>query len=38
MGLAHCALGAGNSDLFARAAGTDYYSESSVGEFLLGAE
>ncbi|MGE5192190.1 MAG: SagB family peptide dehydrogenase [Deltaproteobacteria bacterium] len=37
MGLAPCALGGGNSDLFARAAGTDYYAETSVGEFLLGS-
>jgi SagB-type dehydrogenase family enzyme len=36
MGLAPCALGGGNSDLFARAAGVDYYAETSVGEFLLG--
>jgi oxazoline/thiazoline dehydrogenase len=36
MGLAPCAIGGGNADLFARAAGTDYYLESSVGEFLLG--
>jgi SagB-type dehydrogenase family enzyme len=37
MGLAPCGLGGGDSDLFARVAGTDYYSESSVGEFLLGS-
>jgi SagB-type dehydrogenase family enzyme len=37
MGLAACALGAGDADLFAAAAGTDYYAESSVGEFLLGS-
>jgi SagB-type dehydrogenase family enzyme len=37
MDLAPCALGAGDSDLFARAAGTDYYAETSVGEFLLGS-
>lgn len=36
MGLAPCALGGGNSDLFAAAAGLDYYAETSVGEFLLG--
>jgi hypothetical protein len=35
MGLAPCAVG-GDADLFARAAGTDYYAETSVGEFLLG--
>ncbi len=37
MGLAPCALGNGNSDLFAAAAGTDYYAETSVGEFMLGS-
>jgi hypothetical protein len=37
MSLAPCALGCGNSDLFARAGGTDYYLETSVGEFLLGS-
>ncbi len=37
MGLAPCALGDGDSDMFARAAGVDYYAESSVGEFLLGS-
>ncbi len=37
MGLAPCALGAGDSDLFARATGLDYYAETSVGEFLLGS-
>ena len=37
MDLAPCALGAGNSDLFARAIGSDYYSETSVGEFTLGS-
>jgi len=37
MGLAPCALGGGDSDLFARAAGLDYYAETSVGEFLLGS-
>lgn len=36
MGLGPCAVGGGDSDLFARAAGTDYCSETSVGEFLLG--
>jgi SagB-type dehydrogenase family enzyme len=38
MGLAPCALGCGDSDLFARAAGTDYYVKTSVGEFLLGSK
>ncbi len=37
MGLAACALGGGNADLFARAAGTDYYAETSVAELRLGA-
>jgi SagB-type dehydrogenase family enzyme len=37
MQLAPCAVGCGNSDLFAHAAGTDYYVETSVGEFLLGS-
>jgi SagB-type dehydrogenase family enzyme len=36
MGLAPCAVGCGDSDLFVRAAGADYYAETSVGEFLLG--
>jgi SagB-type dehydrogenase family enzyme len=38
MGLAPCAVGCGDSDLFARAAGTDYWTETSVGEFLLGSQ
>ena len=37
LGLAPCALGGGNSDAFAAAAGTSYYEESTVGEFLLGS-
>jgi oxazoline/thiazoline dehydrogenase len=37
MGLAPCAVGGGDSELFARAAGANYYSETSVGEFLLGS-
>jgi SagB-type dehydrogenase family enzyme len=36
MGLAPCGVGSGNSALFAAAVGTDYFAESSVGEFLLG--
>jgi SagB-type dehydrogenase family enzyme len=36
MGLAPCAIGGGDSDDFARAARTQYYEETSVGEFLLG--
>jgi SagB-type dehydrogenase family enzyme len=35
LGLAPCALGAGDSDRFAAAAGTTYYAETSVGEFAL---
>jgi SagB-type dehydrogenase family enzyme len=35
MGLAACALGGGDSDLFARAAGTRYTAETSVGELIL---
>jgi SagB-type dehydrogenase family enzyme len=38
MGLAPCALGSGDSDLFARAAGVAFYAETSVGEFLLGSK
>ncbi len=37
MELAPCGLGGGNSDLFAKAAGCDYYSETSIGEFALGS-
>lgn len=36
MNLAGCALGLGNAERFARMANTDYLSESSVGEFMLG--
>jgi oxazoline/thiazoline dehydrogenase len=36
MGLTPCALGCGDSDLFARLIGSDYYMETSVGEFILG--
>ena len=38
MGLGPCAVGCGDADLFGRAAGTDYFAETSVGEFLLGSE
>jgi SagB-type dehydrogenase family enzyme len=38
MGLAPCALGAGNSDFFSSLAGLNYFEETSVGEFLLGIE
>lgn len=37
MGLAPCGLGGGDSDLFARAAGLDYATETSVGEFIVGS-
>jgi SagB-type dehydrogenase family enzyme len=37
MGLAPTALGGGDSDRFARATGRDYWGESLVGEFLVGA-
>jgi SagB-type dehydrogenase family enzyme len=37
MGLASCALGVGDSDLFSRLAGLDYLEESSIGEFQLGS-
>lgn len=37
MGLAPCALGAGNSERFSRLAGTDPYTESTVGEFMIGS-
>lgn len=37
LGLGACAVGGGDSDRFARAAGTDYYEESSVAELLLGS-
>jgi SagB-type dehydrogenase family enzyme len=36
MGLAPCAIGGGDADDFCRAAGTDYFEETSVGEFLIG--
>src|SRR5713101_46794 len=38
MGLAPCALGGGDSDLFAAIARTNYYTETSVGEFILGSK
>lgn len=37
MGLAPCAVGSGDADLFARATGLDYCAETSVGEFILGS-
>jgi SagB-type dehydrogenase family enzyme len=36
MGLAPCAIGGGDSDLFAAVSGIDYYEEPLVGEFALG--
>src|SRR5262249_15040917 len=38
MGLGARAIGCGDADLFARAAGTAYWAETSVGEFLLGSQ
>ncbi|MEA5536878.1 PatA/PatG family cyanobactin maturation protease [Crocosphaera sp. XPORK-15E] len=37
MGLAPCAVGDGNSDVFGQAVGLDYVEESAVGEFVLGS-
>lgn len=37
MGLAPCALGGGDSDLFSKVIGSDYLEETSVGEFMLGS-
>ena len=37
MRLAPCAQGGGSADLFAAASGLDYYSEGSVGEFIVGS-
>jgi len=37
MGLAPCALGAGDPRLFARASGLDPEIEGSVGEFMVGS-
>jgi oxazoline/thiazoline dehydrogenase len=36
MDLEPCAIGAGNADSFARAAGLDFYEETSIGEMVLG--
>lgn len=38
MNLASCALGGGDSDFFATITGLDYYTESQVGEFILGSK
>lgn len=37
MGLGSCPLGGGDSETFARAAGTDRFEEASVGELMLGS-
>jgi SagB-type dehydrogenase family enzyme len=37
MNLAPCALGGGDSDLFAAASGLDYFTEGTVGEFVIGS-
>jgi SagB-type dehydrogenase family enzyme len=37
IGLAPCALGGGNSELFCKVAGLDPLEEPAIGEFLLGA-
>ncbi len=37
MDIGVCGLGGGDSDLFARAAGLDYLTETSVGEMILGS-
>lgn len=36
MELAPCAIGAGDSDLFAQVTGINYYDEPLIGEFLIG--
>lgn len=38
MQLSSCAQSGGNSDLFAKMIRTDYYAETSVGEFILGSQ
>lgn len=38
MELASCAVGGGNADLFSEAIGSNYYQETSVGEFILSAK
>jgi oxazoline/thiazoline dehydrogenase len=38
LGIGACAAGMGDSDLFARLTGIEYLNESSVGEFVIGAE
>jgi oxazoline/thiazoline dehydrogenase len=36
MRLAPCALGGGDAEHFARLLGSDYFEETSVGEFVIG--
>ncbi|HPN31692.1 MAG TPA: SagB family peptide dehydrogenase [bacterium] len=38
MELAPCAIGCGNSDIFAKTAGLNYYEETSVAEFMIGGK
>lgn len=38
MELSAYGLGGGNSDLFTKAAGCDYYAETFVGEFALSSQ
>ena len=37
MDLAPCCCGNGDADLFATAAGLNYYAQTSVGEFVIGS-
>jgi SagB-type dehydrogenase family enzyme len=37
MGLGACAVGCGNSEIFSKLIGEDYYTEASIGEFMLGS-
>jgi SagB-type dehydrogenase family enzyme len=37
MNLAPCAIGTGDSDKFAEILNLDYYAETSIGEFIIGA-
>jgi SagB-type dehydrogenase family enzyme len=37
MDLAPCAIGGGDSDLFARVAGLDYLTEGAIGEMTVGS-
>jgi SagB-type dehydrogenase family enzyme len=38
MGLGGCAVGSGDAELFAQAAGTDHRAEASVGDFVVGSQ